>query len=374
MLSFWLFVTTDFNRKTKYPRLLLIGVILTVAVFTRLTTGLIMALFSVILLFQTGRPAKQKIENIIAFTTGCIIAFIWPLYLLLSAPKAIYYNAYVTPRLYVNWLYEIGRVLYRPRVFKYVVLTPANLALILLALCLWIMTSRIRKKSKLPIMQGSVLAILLPLVFFIIAFLPPTMWTQYMAMPVPFMVAGLAYPMAFLRNLAAKDEFKRYFFIATGSLGIAVIVAVVAYPVVPTRVAFITHYNKWLPVYAHRISEQIAETIAPGKKILTLAPLYALEGGCEIYTELSAASFVYSIAGLLTEEQRNITHSIGPKQIPALIDDYPPDAMILGVELDIHEKPLLNEAEARGWKRLTAGQNGIQFYVRPKAHRGPQGR
>ena len=46
--------------------------------------------------------------------------------------------------------------------------------------------------------RNLVLAAMLAATFAVIAFIPPTMWDQYWAMPVPFLATALAFPLAHL--------------------------------------------------------------------------------------------------------------------------------------------------------------------------------
>ena len=50
VLSFWLFVSTDFKRKSKYWRIAAIGALLTLATCMRITTAIVQLLFFVMLL------------------------------------------------------------------------------------------------------------------------------------------------------------------------------------------------------------------------------------------------------------------------------------------------------------------------------------
>jgi len=98
--------------------------------------------------------------------------------------------------------------------------------------------------------------------------------------------------------------------------------------------------QSWIPIRLHVVSKNIAEEIKSQKPVLTLAPLFALEGGCDIYTELSAGAIVYRIADRLSPWNRDITHTIGPGTLKKLIEKLPPSAVVLGVEMDTLEKPL----------------------------------
>ncbi|GAH98967.1 unnamed protein product, partial [marine sediment metagenome] len=56
LLSFWLFISIDFKKKSRYWRIALIGALLTLATGMRITTGLVQSLFFIVLLAQ---PAES---------------------------------------------------------------------------------------------------------------------------------------------------------------------------------------------------------------------------------------------------------------------------------------------------------------------------
>jgi hypothetical protein len=114
----------------------------------------------------------------------------------------------------------------------------------------------------------------------------------------------------------------------------------------------------------HRISEDIAAKTAEPKLILTLAPLYALEGGCDIYTELSAGPFVYRVADRLSAWNRDITHTVGSRTIGRLIEKSPPSALIIGVEPQFLELALYQGAvvDRQGWDVKAYDGGPIVFF------------
>jgi hypothetical protein len=207
-------------------------------------------------------------------------------------------------------------------------------------------------------------AALLPTTFFIIAFIPPTMWEQYLAMSVPFLVIGLAYPLLYLRAPVGKTGQGRHFKIAAVLLIVCVFVAVASYPIAAARTVMLLTPESWVPIQLHKVSEDIAQRTREPKLALTLAPLFALEGGCEIYTELSAGSIIYRIADLMSPDERSITHTVGPEMLQTLLENSPPSAVITGVEFEFLEKTLLELAVRPDWERR-AYQNGPVVYFRP---------
>ncbi|GAH36950.1 unnamed protein product, partial [marine sediment metagenome] len=90
--------------------------------------------------------------------------------------------------------------------------------------------------------------------------------------------------------------------------------------------------ERWEPIRLHKISEDIAERTKEPKLILTLVPLLALEGGCDIYSELSCGAIIYRVGDSLSESDRQRTHTTGMETLAGLLEKKPPSAVILGME------------------------------------------
>jgi hypothetical protein len=208
------------------------------------------------------------------------------------------------------------------------------------------------------------LAALLPLTFFVIALIPPTMWMQYLAMPVPFLVTGLAFPLLYLRKLAGKNGTNTHFKIASGLAGVCVFVVITSCPDVLQRIPIVLAPEKWEPIEIHKISEDIVENTKEPKLILTLGPLLALEGGGDIYTELSCGAIIYRAADSLSASERSITHTVGLKTIGELLEKSSPSAVILGVErgkLASLEAPLKAIVKS-DWERKDYGNRFVAYF------------
>jgi hypothetical protein len=176
------------------------------------------------------------------------------------------------------------------------------------------------------------LAALLPAAFFVIALIPPTMWRQYFAVPVPFLVIGLALPLSHFRRLPDKAGGSKHFKISAAAVGLCALVAVFSNPFVLSGVPRALVPESWVPLHVHGISHDIGEKTREPKLVLTLAPLFALEGGCQIYTQLSCGSVIYRAADALSADDRAITNTVGQATIGKLIEERPPSAVILGME------------------------------------------
>jgi len=364
VLSFWLFISIDYKQKSKYWRIAAIGALLTFASFMRITTALVELLFFVIILSQPAESIKQRFRTALPFLAAAALVSIWPVWVIVQAPRAFFLNLVKIPMLYGQWLHEIGMVYNKFELTLTCLRQPGYFVLMLLAIYLCLMIVCLRRRSKIPDVRTLLLAALLPLTFFIIALIPPTMWRQYLAMPVPFLIISFALPLLYLRKLTDKTSVSKHFKIATALVAVCVLVAVACHPVILYRTPIVLIPEKWVPIEIHKISEDIAERTKEPKLILTLAPLLALEGRSDIYTELSCGAIIYRAADSMLPSERSITHTAGPKTLGELLGKSPPSAVILGVEMRRLEEPIFETIVKPDWERKTY-ENGIVVYFRP---------
>ena len=351
--SFWLFISADSRQKSRYWRFATIGALLTLATCMRATTILVELLFFVVLLSLPAKSLKQRLATALPFLLAATLVSIWPLTLIARAPWAFFLNMVKIPVLYGQWLREIGMVHDKPALTLFCLTTPGYFVLLALTLYVALTVFFLRRKLETADTRKLAIAGLLPAAFFAIALIPPTMWRQYFAVPVPFIVIGLALPLWYLQQLPSKTGIGRHFKIAAVLMGLAVLVAVMSCPYVLYRVPIALVPEGWVPLELHRVSQDIAAKTKEPKLVLTLAPLFALEGGCEIYTQLSCGSVIYRAADALSPEDRAITHTVGRETLAQLIEEKPPSAVILGIErgkLAVLEEPL-RAAAGPDWER-----------------------
>ena len=211
--------------------------------------------------------------------------------------------------------------------------------------------------------RSALLATSLAAAFFAIALSLPTIWRQYLAPPVPFLLCSFAYPLASLRELSSRRESRAPIIVAAVLVGMGVFAGWLS---TSGPITDCFKPDKWVPIQVHRTARDIAENTKEPKLILTIAPLFALEGGCEIYPELSAGTFTYRIGNLMNEEERRITRTVGPEMLGRLAEQSPPSAIIAGAEPQYFsklEEPL--ESLAGGdWSRKSY-ENGLRVYFKP---------
>jgi hypothetical protein len=395
MLSLWLFVSIDLKSSSQYRRIAIVGALLTFASCMRITTAIVELLFFVMLAVRPGESVRAGLKRAAVFLFAAAFVASWPVWVIIQAPRAFYLNIIKIPTLYSEWLERIGMVHNKMELMFHSITTPGYLAVIVIAAYLCFVLVFLHRKSKIT--EGRILlfAPLLTVTFFIIAFIPPTMWQQYLAMPVPFWVISFAYPLLYLRKLPSRTNYisknvtlseakglagpkreiprcarndiemvSNHFKIAVVLIVFCVIVAIGSQSFILSRTLMLAAPEDWTPIQLHRISQEISERVKEPKLVLTLAPLFALEGGCDIYTELSAGSIIYRVGDFMTAEERAITHTIGPKTLEELVEKSPPAVVIVGVEMEFLEEHLFKTAVKPDWERKVY-ENGVVAYFRP---------
>jgi hypothetical protein len=353
VLSFWLFISVDFKDRLGYWRIAVIAALLTLATCMRITLALVQLLFFVFLLARPADSIKQKFKTILPFLIAAAVVAIWPLWTIALAPRAFFLNLFRVSMLNNEWVRQAGMFHSKLEMIILFLAAPGCFALILIAIFLCLVVKWKRRELKISNTPNLLLAVLLALVFFIIALAMPVTWEQHLAMPVPFIVISFAFPLLYLRKLDSDTDLGKHFKPACVLVIACAIAAVASYPVVLRRVPKLFDPQSWTPVQLHRISEDIAEKTKSPKLILTLVPLYALEGRCDIYTELSSGPFVYRVADSMTASDLETVRAVGPKTLKALLEKSPPSAVMFGVELGLLEDPLFQmtvQTDSKNWQ------------------------
>ncbi len=203
---------------------------------------------------------------------------------------------------------------------------------------------------------------------------------------VTFLVALIAF--AFLGGLAPTPSFPQYFFAvipftllavvrATGLLmsrpsdrAVACRLFLIAVIVCGIR-AVPGYWNVYKPLsseptpaaFSHRLGGAIRERVEAGR-VLTLAPIFALEGGLDIYEPLATGPFAWRTAALISPADRARLGLVSPLELNALLRVRPAAAVLVGVEREELEGPLIDYARNNDYRPDTL--NGrITLWVAP---------
>ncbi|MHC4300058.1 MAG: hypothetical protein ACYS7Y_22510, partial [Planctomycetota bacterium] len=172
--SLWLFISIDSQEKTQRWRIAAIGGLLTFATCMRVTTALVELLFFVMVLSLPAGSIKQRFKTALPFLAATLLVLIWPVWVIGQAPRAFFLNMVKIPILYGQWLHEIGMVHNKTDLTIACLTTPAYFVIVMLTVFLGLMMLFLWRKFKMPDARNMLLAALLPVVFFVIALIPPT--------------------------------------------------------------------------------------------------------------------------------------------------------------------------------------------------------
>jgi hypothetical protein len=332
LMSFWLFISTDVKQKSRYLRIGAMSALLTLATCLHFTAVFIQVLFFVMLLIQRAESGKQRLKTALPFLIAPVIVLILPIWTMVHAPRAFFINVFEMPLLEMQMIRKMqsitGGVLYEKCINILVCLEPSDIFLFLVAICIVVLIILGRHKLEIFNLKSALLAILVPVIFLIIALCAPEFLYENFAMLIPFIVISFAYPLLYVRKLGMENPYK--FFRTVSIVVIAcTFSAVASNPFSLLRISRILRPQSWIPMKVHQISEEVAQKIREPKLVVTFAPLYALESGCDIYPELSSGWEGCEIASLMSASEREITNTLDAEAFREMLKETPPSAIVI---------------------------------------------
>jgi hypothetical protein len=179
-------------------------------------------------------------------------------------------------------------------------------------------------------------------VLFLGALLPDPPQLQYFFALVPFAI------LAMLEQLAAQPPERQ----ARGTRVLAVAAALTIAAGLPAYRGLWTARApaQWVPVRIHRAGERLAASAA-GARVITIAPIYPLEGGARIPAACAAGSFGWRVGALVAADARRRLRVATPRDVDELVAASQPAVLLTGSERPREEEPLLDYARHQGWGR-----------------------
>jgi hypothetical protein len=226
--------------------------------------------------------------------------------------------------------------------FKDVYGDPGNLLLLLATIFFGFSTELVTLYRERKYQLGSSLALMLAIFLTLGALVPSPSYYQYFYSAVPFAILGIIYGISRFCNSPYNHLQMQ------GSWALALFLQVVFLSSYFTigdyaRITTLKDRSSWEPVYVHAVGKQLKEFIGQGK-VLTLSPIYPLEGKLDIYPELATGPFVWRAAHLVPDTQRQIFGAVSKEDLVAFLAQDPPNAIFLTAKTTI-EKPIIRYAQ-----------------------------
>ncbi len=348
---------------------LLSGLLIGLATATRLSFALTVAPFLLLIWLAPARSMRERMVGTILFSAGGLLGLASVLASFFRAPQAFLFGNLDYVGLNTRFFQQtvasdaatetgtglvsgyqllVEKLLYAGAML---VEQPTSLiTLVALAVSLWPLRRLIRRR---PMANGTVstdknseantalrlrLTFVLLLMFFALigAFGATPSQPQYFYPLFPLALLGIVDAFSAWPSSLRAGGIYAYFL---GGLA-AVLVAI---PVYAPGLALLNQPDQWLPTKAHCYGRFVEDLVsAPGVtggastagNVLTLAPLYALEGGASIYPEFATGPFAWRVSPLVSDLDRARFHIVGLEELSTLVESDPPRAILTGVEDD----------------------------------------
>lgn len=224
------------------------------------------------------------------------------------------------------------------------------------------MAFRTRAEPRPAAPSGDALIVtLLALVAAVVAAVVPTpMQRDYLAGAVPPVAVLLAWLVARRPSVSPEHVVVG---LASASLVVGTVTSL-------RHLRYLPDAEHWTPIAVHRagieLSRVVAEAGNPPGRIATLVPVYALEGGLPIYSELATGEFLYRSGDAIDPERQKLYRMTSPATVGDLLAAEPP-AAVWTRQGDAEDGALRAFAEQRRYRSVAAPIEGTTLHVR-----GPQ--
>jgi 4-amino-4-deoxy-L-arabinose transferase-like glycosyltransferase len=331
------------NRST--PWLIASGSLVGIAIGTRLSFAPVAAGFVLALLFApTGRMARAK--TITVFLLGLVVALAPTLVLALVAPAQFYFDnfTYNGP---LNLLYRqraLGQkagVLYKILfLLQQCLKSPTTIILLPGAGYLFFRawrTGSYRADRRFALVS---LALIFP--FIVVGVIAPTPpYRQYLFVLVPFLLLAAIYGLA-----EEKISRKWSVILIAGMTGLGMF---------ESRNELFTAWRNAAGAI-HERGTNLRGWVDHGP-VMTLDPIYPLEGGLTIYNEFANGPFTWRTAPFLDEDRRLQFGFVGWQDLESFLQPRPPSAILTGFTRNAGDEQLAQFAAGHGYTPTKVGHD-----------------
>jgi hypothetical protein len=203
---------------------------------------------------------------------------------------------------------------------RYVISTPGTL-LLLLAFLFFVLSLNITRIWRRPRRYFDITFTLALIPFLLLgSFAPTPAFFQYFYAPIPFLWLGVLYGVASFQEQA--DRIRWSFVLLACVIVIAGAYGLKGYE----NRGNLFEPGEWLAVQVHQAGLEIGSE-AGTAQVLTLAPLFPLEGGSRIYEEFATGSFGWRVAPLVPGDDRRAVGLVNADDLTGFLSAQPPAAI-----------------------------------------------
>ena len=343
------------------------GFLLGAAVGSRLTfLTAVLPFLGILAFFPDARLSRNRARVWAYFGVGFLIAMLPSTFLFLSAPREFIFGN--VQYAWLNTLYRQASEFEGPMTLSGKLLflservldQPGTIALLTMVILFGIFGAAVHLRRP-GSATGSIISLLnsrgtetsprglfyafiysLPVALLIGSFLPTPSWYQYFYAPLPFIVLGVIYSLSQLDRLSRPV---RYAALVVFFLSV-LLVNYFHFDKYP-NLRSLARPGAWYPIQTRVLGHKIKTIVAEGR-VLTLSPLFPLDGGARIYPQYATGPFAWRVADFLTGEQRATYQVMSKDELVVALERDPPAGILVGLTKDA-ESFLLEYAQQSGY-------------------------
>lgn len=190
------------------------------------------------------------------------------------------------------------------------------------------------------------------------AMAPTPSHPQYLYALVPFLLLGLMSGVATL----AQGATQAFGFIRRGLIAITVLVTVCGLPYYRALPGLLK-WEDWTPLRVHTIGQEI-KGVVKGGVVMTIGPIYPLEGGAAICPEMATGELTWRMGFLLPKEKRKRVGVACEQDLSELLAKHRP-WILAGTERPDAEQSIMDVALSAGWRRVPIAKGTMCLFEPP---------
>jgi hypothetical protein len=127
------------------------------------------------------------------------------------------------------------------------------------------------------------------------------------------------------------------------------------------KLQLLTNPSSWVPIQMHALGQEIKSSIGSGR-VLTLGPIFPLEGGLDAYEIFATGPFAWRTSLNLSKGYRARYGVISPYELESYLSKNPPKAILTGIESNSNgfdqpdptslESPLIKYAHENNYRPI----------------------
>jgi hypothetical protein len=331
LLACYLLITRRSRSAPSDWRIVLIGFLLGIATGVRLSFVVAFVPFSFYLLLDSRfTPLPRRLKQIVLLGTGSVLGLLPSIVIFAIDPVSFIFGNYSYHTLNTSYyvLIQIGQIMVplgKVAYFGHSVLSDPGNGLLFIGLVvvlpLTILVIKRDRESRRSLIFLGFMAFFL----FLSAFGPTPTHYQYFYASIPFVVLTVAYALESWLRVS-----KVYLWACL--LYVALVVGLsIDLPDLRSSVMVLSNFQQAVPIAVHSFGDRL-RSFFPGGKVLTLAPIFPLEGGLDIYEDFANGPFMWRTAPLLSESKREQYRVISPYELDELLDVDQPSLLLTGFE------------------------------------------